>query len=119
VGIARSRVSEVRESAQHYQTAHVVEASHKSMIAPHNFVRQCVSMADYRNEEAARRIIQCATCDGMVFAEFVGFGRADANSVCTFCGMTKTDVPFEGGDYFDVLMRSRSTGHVRQLRRAQ
>jgi hypothetical protein len=85
------------------------------MIAPHNFVRQCVSMADHRNEEAARRIIRCATCDGMMFAEFVGFGRADANNVCTFCGMTKTDLPFEGGDYFDLLMRSRPTGPVRQL----
>lgn len=119
VGIVRLRVSELPESAQHQTAGASLGGTAESMIAPHNIFRQRVLMSDYRSKEVARRIIRCATCDGMVFAEFAGFGRADANGVCTFCGMSKTDLPFEGGDYFDVLMRSRPTGRAKQLRGAQ
>ena len=63
-------------------------------------------MASYwSNEEDERRILRCATCDATVFAEVTCVGRADANTVCALCGMTLVDSPFEGSDYFDVIMR--------------
>ncbi|MGZ8387756.1 MAG: hypothetical protein ACXW3R_05910 [Rhodoplanes sp.] len=78
----------------------------QSMIAPHNRFGHFVRMPIYqRNEEDERRILRCAACAATVFAETAGFSRTDANTVCGFCGMTRADLPFEGGDYFDVLMR--------------
>ena len=56
-------------------------------------------------KEDERRILRCAACDGTVFAEIAGFGRADANTACASCGMTLVNSPFSGGDYFDVIMR--------------
>ena len=43
-----------------------------------------------------------------MLAEIAGFVRADPNTACASCGMTLVDSPFSGGDYFDVIMKSRS-----------
>ena len=77
-------------------------------------------MATHRySKEDERRILRCAACDGTVFAEIAGFGRADANTACASCGMTLVDSPFGGGDYFDVIMRvGRPIWRGARLRRA-
>jgi hypothetical protein len=82
-------------------------------------LRRQVRVASYwRNEEDERRILRCATCDGTVFAEIACVGPADANTACVLCGMTMDDLPFEGGDYFDVLMRvGRPLGLAARSRR--
>ena len=69
-------------------------------------------MATYwRNKKDERSLSRCVTCDAMVFAEIACDGRAHADTVCALCGMTIADLPFEGGDYFDVIMRvGRSPG---------
>ena len=57
-------------------------------------------MASYwRNKEAERSISRCATSGAMMFVEIAGASRADTDTVCTLCGMTIADLPFEGGDY--------------------
>jgi hypothetical protein len=76
------------------------------MIASHNRSVIMFGMATHRrSEEDERRILRCGSCDGTVFAEIAGFGRADANTACASCGVTLVDSPFSGGDYFDVIMR--------------
>jgi hypothetical protein len=73
-----------------------------------------------RSEEDERSLSRCATCDAIVFAEIACAGRADANTVCALCGMTLADLPFEGGDYFDVIMRvGRPFGRAARFRRAR
>jgi hypothetical protein len=47
----------------------------------------------------------CAVCDA------VTAGWAEGNNVCATCGMTVIETPFEGSDYFDILMRQ---GHTRR-----
>ena len=85
-------------------------------------LRRRVRMASYwrneEDEEDERSLSRCATCDATVFAEITCAGRADANTVCVLCGMTMDDLPFEAGNYFDVLMRvGRPIGRVTRLRR--
>jgi hypothetical protein len=77
------------------------------------------AMSSYRHsKEDERRIVRCAACDAMVFAEIAGFGRVDANTVCTMCGMTMPDLPVVDGDYFNVVMRvGRPHGRVARFRR--
>jgi hypothetical protein len=71
-------------------------------------------------EEDERRILRCATCDATVVAEIACAGRADANTVCVLCGMTMADLPFEGRDYFDVLMRvGRPMGRATRFSRTR
>ena len=63
-------------------------------------------MASYwHNKKDERSLSRCTTCDAMVFAEIACASRANADCVCALCGMTMAASPFEGGDYFDVLMR--------------
>ena len=63
-------------------------------------------MTSHRHsEEDERRILRCAVCEATVVAEVACAGWADANTVCASCGKTQVDSPFEGGDYFDVIMR--------------
>jgi ribosomal protein S27E len=50
-------------------------------------------------------LARCAACSATVIAEAGGGVRADANTVCTACGMTLVEPPYEGGDYFGVVMR--------------
>ena len=72
-----------------------------------------------RSEEGERRLVRCAVCDATVIAEIAGVGRADANTVCASCGMTQVASPFEGCDYFDVIMRvGRPIWRGARLRRA-
>jgi hypothetical protein len=59
----------------------------------------------WRNKEIERSLSRCATCDAMVFEKVACASRADADTVCTLCGMTIADLPFEGRDYFDLIMR--------------
>jgi hypothetical protein len=62
-------------------------------------------MASYwLNKEDERTLSRCLTCDAIVFSEIGCAGRGDANTVC-LCGMTMADLPIEGGNYFDLIMR--------------
>jgi hypothetical protein len=90
------------------------------MIAPHNRFGQNIRMANYSlNEDDVGRLNRCAVCDGTVIAEVACPGWADANTVCASCGMTLLDSPFEGSDYFDVIMRvGRPIWRGARLRRA-
>jgi len=60
-------------------------------------------MGYWRNKEDERSLSRCAACDATVSVETWG-GRADA-TVCPLCSTTVTDLAFESGDYFDVIMR--------------
>ena len=60
---------------------------------------------DGRNEEYSGDLARCATCNATVIAQIDCREPADANTVCATCGMTVVDPPFEGSDYFDVIMR--------------
>jgi hypothetical protein len=64
-------------------------------------------MATYRRSEARERsLARYAVCDATAIGEVASAGRADANTVCASCGgTTQVDSPFEGSDYFDVIMR--------------
>ena len=61
-------------------------------------------MGTYRRSgERERSLVRCAVCDAT--AKVARGGWADANTVCASCGMTQVASPFEGSDYFDVIMR--------------
>lgn len=63
-------------------------------------------------------LARCTACNATVIAEAGGGARADANTVCTTCGMTLVEPPHEGGDYFDVVMRvNRPLGRAARPRR--
>jgi ribosomal protein S27E len=63
-------------------------------------------------------LARCTACNATVIAEANGGARADANTVCTRCGMTLVEPPHAGGDYFDVVMRvSSPVGRAARLRR--
>jgi len=63
-------------------------------------------------------LARCTACNATVIAKANGGVRADANTVCTTCGMTLVDPPHQGGDYFDVVMRvSRPLGGPARSRR--
>jgi hypothetical protein len=65
-------------------------------------------MATYRrNEDDSGSLARCPTCNATVIAQIDCRDPADANTVCATCGMTLVDPPFEGGDYFDLIMRIR------------
>ena len=71
------------------------------------------------NVDDRQSLDRCAVCDTTVIAEVACAGWADANTVCGSCGKTQVDSPFEGGDYFDVIMRvGRPLGRAAWLRRA-
>ena len=62
--------------------------------------------------------VWCAACNATVIAQIDCDAAADANTVCVRCGMTLVDPPFEGGDYFEVIMRvGRPKGRATRLRR--
>ena len=66
-------------------------------------------MGSWRNEEDERSLSRCAACDATVSVD-TWVGRADA-TVCPLYSMTVTDLPYESGGYFDVIMRAgRPTG---------
>ena len=106
---------------------HIVGRRARPFVAPHKIRLHCTitpvimfGMPTYRrSEKDERRILRCTACDGTVFAEIAGFGRADANTACALCRMTLVDSPFSGGDYFDVIMRvGRPIWRGVRLRRA-
>jgi hypothetical protein len=70
-----------------------------------------------QNDDDGQKIGRCEACNATVITEAACRGGADANTVCTLCGMTLADSPFEG-DYFDVIMRAgrvaRRAPRVRQ-----
>ena len=67
-----------------------------------------------RNEYDGGRLERCGVCNAMVA------GWAEGNGVCASCGMTLVDPPFEGSDYFDVIMRvARPMGRMTRFRRAK
>ena len=75
-------------------------------------------MGTYRwSGERERSLVRCAVCDAT--GKVAGGGWVDANTVCGSCGMTQVASPFEGSDYFDVIMKSsRPIWRGARLRRA-
>jgi len=53
-----------------------------------------------RNEQDARRLERCEVCNAVVA------GWAEGSTICASCGMTLVEPPFEGCDYFDMIMRA-------------
>jgi hypothetical protein len=76
-------------------------------------------MASYwRNETNEGNLSRCTAYDATVFVEVACAGRASPKTVCALCGMTMADLPSEGGDYFDFIMRvGRPTGRATRFRR--
>lgn len=71
------------------------------------------------DNENRKSIARCLDCDAIVAAMRAAPGRSDANVVCATCGLTKLESPFDGCDYFDVIMRvGRPIGRPARLRRA-
>jgi hypothetical protein len=59
-----------------------------------------------RNDGEERNLGRCSDCNATVIAEGPRGHPAEGNNVCALCGLTLVDPPFEGGDYFDMIMRS-------------
>jgi hypothetical protein len=73
-------------------------------------------MATYRlNDNDIRNLARCATC--AVMAEADCRSGADANTVCTTCGMSMVYSPSERHSYFEVVMRLGRPGAAAWLRR--
>ena len=73
---------------------------------------------DRHNEDDSRSLARCAACNATVITQIDCHESANANTVCATCGMTLADPPFEGGDYFEVIMRvGRPKGRATRLRR--
>ena len=67
--------------------------------------RNVVRIPYPQNENERGDLELCAVCGAVVA------GWAGGNNVCATCGMTVVEPPFEGSDYFDMLMRQ---GHTRR-----
>ena len=78
-------------------------------------------MATYRlKEDASGNLARCAACNATVITQIDCHESANANAVCAMCGMTLVDPPFEGGDYFEVIMRvGRPLGRAVRRRRTE
>ena len=77
-------------------------------------------MATYPlKEDASGNLARCAACNATVIAQIDCHAAVDANTVCARCGMTLVDPPFEGGDYFDVIMRVRRPRPAMRPRRRE
>ena len=59
-----------------------------------------------RNEYDGGRLEKCAICNAMVV------GWVKGNTICTLCGMTLVEPPFEDCDYFDVMRTRRRLGRA-------
>ena len=71
--------------------------------------RHFVRRVPYRqNKNVGGHLELCAVCDAVVA------GWAEGDNVCATCGMTLVEPPFEGSDYFDMIMRQ---GHTRRAAR--
>ena len=74
-------------------------------------------MATYRlNDNDTRNLARCATC--AVMAEADCRSGADANTVCTTCGLPVADWPSERSSYFEVIMRLGRPGPAAWPRRS-
>ena len=73
--------------------------------------RNVVRIPYPQNENERGDLELCAVCDAVV-AGWVG-----GNTVCGTCGMTVVEPPFEGSDYFDMLMRQGLTRRAVRRRR--
>ena len=81
---------------------------YRSAQSSRNFVR----MVPYRQKENDRGHLElCTVCEAVVA------GWAEGNTVCATCGMTVVEPPFEGSDYFDMLMRQGYTRRAVRRRR--
>ena len=73
---------------------------------------------DRHNEDDSRSLARCAACNATVITQIDCRESANANTVCTTCGMTLVDPPFVDSDYFNVVMRvGRPKGRATRLRR--
>ena len=72
---------------------------------------------DRHNEDDSRSLARCADCNAIVIAQIDRDEATDPNTMCATCGMTLVDPPFEGGDYFDLIMRVHPRPAARRPRR--
>ena len=54
-----------------------------------------------RNEDEGAHLERCIACNAVVIGWNYG------NTVCTSCGMTLVEPPFEGSDYLKMVMKAR------------
>lgn len=80
---------------------------YRSAQSPRHFLRT-VPYPQHRNDGGHLEL--CAVCDAVVA------GWAEGNK-CVTCGMTVVEPPFEGCDYFDMIMRHGHTGRAARRRR--
>jgi hypothetical protein len=73
--------------------------------------RNVVRIPYPQNENDWGHLELCAVCDA------VTAGWAEGGNVCATCGMTVVEPPFEGSDYFDMLMRQGQTRRAMRRRR--
>jgi len=67
-----------------------------------------------RNKKDAGRLEKCEVCNAVVA------GWAEGSNVCASCGKTLVEPPFEGCDYFDMIMKAgRPSGRAVRRRRPQ
>jgi hypothetical protein len=87
-----------------------------SFAASHKYSVRCTiagiligwggDMATYKlSEKRERSLVRCAVCDATVITEVACASWIDANTACASRGMTQVASPFDGNDYFDVIMR--------------
>jgi hypothetical protein len=73
--------------------------------------RHFARMVPYpKNKNAGCHLELCAVCDAVVA------GWAAGNTACATCGMTVVEPPFEGSDYFDIIMRQGTRRAARRRR---
>ena len=63
-----------------------------------------------QNQNDVEHLELCAVCDAVVA------GWAKGDNVCATCGMTLVEPPFEGSDYFDMIMRQNRPGRAARRR---
>lgn len=86
--------------------AQLCTAAHNELSTP--------MRTDSRNEDDLTRLERCIACNAMVV------GWVEGYTVCATCGMTLLEPPFDGSDYFNMIMRpDRHLGRSGHRRRRE
>jgi len=73
--------------------------------------RNFAGIVPYPQSENDRNHLElCVVCDAVVA------GWSEGDKVCTTCGMTLVEPPFEGSDYLDMLIKQSRPGRTRGRR---
>ena len=66
----------------------------------------------YPGAQSSRHSVHMRDGDDGGVCNVMVVGWAEGNTVCATCGMTLVESPFEGNDYFDMIMRPGRPGHA-------